>query len=88
MHSNQRMIDKKMRDAKRIDRFTSELNEIWANYFPDLRFFQFMSNVMGWIYKEKKIDPFFVEEDLAIKYLNEYAKKHVKLYDNVYRDES
>ena len=62
-----------MRDPNRLDSFYSELRDIHKKYFPDWRYFQFMSNVMGWIYSEKKIDPFFIEENKAKEYLKEYA---------------
>lgn len=61
-----------MRDPKRLDKFYRELNKIHQQYCPDWRYFQFMSNVWGWIQSEKKVDPWFLEEDKAIEYINEF----------------
>ena len=47
-----------MRNINRISVFTQELNRIWATYFSDWRFGQFMMNFPGWV-SNKKIDPFF-----------------------------
>ena len=39
-----------MRDPKRLDIFFDEFREIYKKKFPDWRFFQLMSNFMGWVY--------------------------------------
>ena len=62
-----------IRNPKRIDMFTEELNRIWKTYFCDLRYCQFMSNFLNWIYSRKNIDPFFVEETECLQYLKEYC---------------
>lgn len=62
-----------MRDPKRIDEFTKELNRIWKTYFPDWRFGQLCSNFFGWLVSEKKMDLFFPEEEQMITYLREYC---------------
>ena len=62
-----------MRDPKRLDKFYDELKTIHKNCYSDWRYFQMMSNVWGWIQSEKKIDPWFLEEDKAIEYIKEFA---------------
>lgn len=62
-----------MRDPKRLTNFYNRLKKYHANYFPDWRFGQFMLNFFGWLASEKKIDPFFPEEDKMIKYIEEYC---------------
>jgi hypothetical protein len=62
-----------MRDPKRIDEFTKELNRIWKTYFPDWRFGQFMSNFLGFVGGIKGIDIFFPEESEMLTYLKEYC---------------
>lgn len=66
-----------IRNPERIDVFTSELNRIWKSYYPDLRFGQFMMNFLGWVSCDKKIDPFFIEENKMITYLKEYCGEEV-----------
>lgn len=63
----------KIRNPERIDEFTKELNRIWKTYFLDWRFGQLMVNFLSWIQYEKKIDPFFPEENKMITYLKEYC---------------
>lgn len=36
-----------------------------------------MMNFLGWIAHEKKLDPFFPEEDKMITYLKEYCGEEV-----------
>ena len=67
-----------MRDPKRLDGFYAELKRIHKVYFPDWRFFQLQSNIMGWIYSQKGIDPFYIEEDKCLKLLNEYVDEMFK----------
>lgn len=62
-----------MRNPNRIDEFTKELNRVWKHYFVDWRFGQLMNNFLGWIYAEKKIDIFFLEEKEMLKYLYEFC---------------
>lgn len=65
-----------MRDPKRLNDFYVRLRKLHANYFPDWRFGQFMSNFFGWLYSEKQIDCFFPEEDKMIKYIEQYCKEN------------
>ena len=65
-----------MRNVERLDDFYYELNEIHKHSFPDLRFGQFMLNVLGWIYSTKKRDPFFPEEDEMLNLIKEYANSN------------
>lgn len=64
-----------MRDKNRIPEFIGELNFIWLWYYPDLRFAQFMMNFLNYMTLESKRDPFFIEDDVCLEYLKEYAKK-------------
>ncbi len=64
-----------MRDPMRLDRFYDEVRCIHKKCFPDWRFGQLMSNFLGWVYHEKKRDPFFPEEDEMIQYLKEYSRR-------------
>ena len=57
-----------MRDPKRIKNFCDELAVIWETNCPDWRFGQFICNVFGGF----RIDPFFPEEDMMLKMINEY----------------
>lgn len=58
-----------MRDIERIDKFCKELAKQWKRY-PDFRFGQFISNVMG-IVVQKHGDIWFPEENEMIKYIEE-----------------
>lgn len=59
-----------MRDTMRIQPFMNELGKIWAASAPDMRFGQFMCNVMGEM-ANKHGDPFFWEEKEFMTYLKE-----------------
>lgn len=63
-----------MRDKNRIPEFTKQLERIWMQCYPDLRFGQLMINFLNYV-AIHKLDPFFPEEDEMLKYLKEYAKK-------------
>jgi hypothetical protein len=69
-----------MRDTNRLTQFYSELTEIHKQSFPDWRFGQFMYNFLGWLQYEKRLDPFFPEEDKILKYIKEYANTHSPYY--------
>lgn len=62
-----------MRDPNRLYDFYRKLQEVHLTKYPDLRFGQIVSNLFLWISNEKKIDPFFVEEEEMIKYIREFA---------------
>lgn len=62
-----------MRNRERIDDITSEIKRIWKTYYCDWRFGQLMMNFLGWIYSEKKRDPFFPEDSEMLTYLKEYC---------------
>lgn len=64
-----------MRDTNRIYPFINELRTIWSVYYPDLRFAQFMINFLNYMTLESKRDPFFIEDNVCLKYLKEYEKK-------------
>ena len=42
-------------------------------YFPDWRFGQLMSNFLGWVVTEKKVDIFFPEEADMLSLLQEFV---------------
>lgn len=65
-----------MRNPKRLDDFYARMKKIHANFFPDWRFGQLMSNFFGWLMTEKGVDCFFPEEDKMIQYLEQYAKEN------------
>lgn len=62
-----------MRNPKRLDGFYEEMKRIHKKCFPDWRFGQLMSNFLGWIYQEKKRDPFFPEEDEMLRLFKEFS---------------
>jgi hypothetical protein len=62
-----------MRDPNRLDNFYNTMKIIHKKTFPDWRFGQLMSNFLGWVFSEKKIDPFFPEEDKMLEYFKEFA---------------
>ena len=62
-----------MRNPERLDSFYAELKEIHKHSFPDMRFGQFMMNVLGWINLTKERDPFFPEEDEMLDLIKEFA---------------
>lgn len=57
-----------MRDPKRIDKFCWRLAEAWKKV-PDWRFGQLMSNILGEYYSQTRVDPFFVEDDEFIEFI-------------------
>ena len=69
------LFEKAPRYADRLDRFYDVLRDIHKEHFPDWRFGQLMTNFLGWVYSEKKIDPFFPEEDEMLEYIKEYCEK-------------
>ena len=62
-----------MRDANRLDGFYDEMKRIHKKAFPDWRFGQLIINFLGWVAAEKKLDPFFPEEDRMLEFFYEYA---------------
>lgn len=63
-----------MRDVDRLDKFYDELKEIHKKNFPDWRFGQMVTNVLGnWQVKNKR-DIFFLEEDEMIQIFRDYVK--------------
>ena len=61
-----------IRDPKRIDRFCDELKLIW-HQFPDWRFGQLMSNMLGEFAYQTQKDIFFPEEDEMLAFFRKYA---------------
>lgn len=71
-----------MRDKNRIPEFTKELEKVWMQYYPNLRFGQLMVNFLSYVTLEHKRDPFFPEEAEMLKYIKEYAKQSQYYKDN------
>lgn len=69
-----------LRDVNRLDSFYAKLKEIHKKSFPDMRFGQFMMNVLGWISSTKKRDPFFPEEGEILNLIKEYANTNSMWY--------
>ena len=61
-----------MRDINRLDNFYDNLKNIHKNYIPDWRFGQFIINFMSWYYDKYKTDIFYVEEEIILKYINDF----------------
>ena len=59
-----------MRDINRIEPFMVELEKKWKKV-PDMRFGQFMSNVLGEVYElSGHRDIFFIEDEKMMDYIN------------------
>lgn len=65
-----------MRDINRIPAFMEKLSNIWMTYYPDLRFAQFMEFIFSKI-KNTGRDPFYLEEDQFIKYIEKIVKGEI-----------
>lgn len=63
-----------MRDSKRIRKFCNMLATAWE-VLPDWRFGQLLFNIFVQIKSEGK-DPFYVEDDAMIKYIEEYIENY------------
>ena len=61
-----------MRNPARLTHFYKELEKLHKENIPDWRFGQFMSNFFSWLSMEKRVDPFFPEEDQFIGYVKEF----------------
>lgn len=57
-----------MRDPKRIDGCIDALKKLWEKY-PDMRIGQLMSNILTEYYSQTNYDPFFLEDDIFIKFI-------------------
>ena len=77
------------RNAGRLDLFYEKLKNVHKKYFPDFRFLQLMLDFIGWVMKNEKRDPFFIEEDRCLELLEEYIKKTGIFFDgwSLYPDE-
>lgn len=47
-----------MRDKNRISGFTKELERVWMQCYPDLRFGQLMMNFLNYVALEERIHTF------------------------------
>lgn len=61
-----------MRNPDRIEPFMNELAKIWKTSAPQMRFGQFMVNVLGEM-SSRHGDPFSWEEDKFMEYLKEIS---------------
>ena len=64
-----------MRDPKRIDELMPKLTQFW-HQVPDWRFCQLMSNLMGFVYTDTNLDPWFIEDDKFEELLDTYIQKY------------
>lgn len=64
-----------MRRKDRIKPFLDELATLWGDEFQDWRFGQLMSNFVSWLWQEKNIDIFFIEENRFLELFREFAGK-------------
>lgn len=60
-----------MRDPARIEKFCTELAEVWKKNVPGWRFGQLVLNVFGKMWSESR-DPFFPEEDEMLDHIKNY----------------
>lgn len=63
-----------MRNPERLNAFYDDMRRIHKRYFPDWRFGQLMSNFLGWVMGEKKMDIFFPEEEEMMRLFIEFTK--------------
>lgn len=63
-----------MRDPSRIPAFCARLAVAWETV-PDLRFGQFMCNVLGDYVTQTGRDPFFPEDDEMIAFVEKYVRE-------------
>ena len=63
-----------MRDFTRIRKFCNLLATAWE-LLHDWRFGQLITNIFGQMKREGK-DPFFVEDDSMIEYIESYIEKY------------
>lgn len=61
-----------MRNPQRIDKFCDDLKEVW-HQFPDWRFGQLMSNMLGTFVSQTGKDIFFPEENELMDFFRKYA---------------
>lgn len=61
-----------MRNPNRIEPFMKELAEIWKKSASDMRFTQFIMNVLGEI-QSRHGDCFFLEDENFMEYLKEIS---------------
>lgn len=66
-----------MRDPNRIDEFCATLATLWHKV-PDWRFGQLMCNVLGEVYANTNVDPFFIEDDEMISEMHNFFNKEYK----------
>lgn len=62
-----------IRNPERLEDFYEEFKKIHKSEFPDWRFGQLICNFFGWISSEKKLDPFFPEENKMLELFKEYS---------------
>lgn len=60
-----------MRDPNRIHKFCDRLAAAWMTV-PDLRFGQLMTNILSHYIEEKVTNPFYLEDDEMIAYIEGY----------------
>ena len=63
-----------MRNPVRIYPLCNKLAEYWSKC-PDLIFGQLIHSFTIWIEHNKGVDPFYVEDDMMLEFLEEYFKE-------------
>jgi len=65
-----------MRDPNRRAKILGLLNLMWDEV-PEWRFGQLLSNLLGFLYTDTKVDPFYIEDDeRLIELLHKYIKEY------------
>lgn len=62
-----------MRDINRIEPFMEEVTRLWKTKCPDMRFGQFMCNVLGEVGAMTHLDPFYFEDDKMLSLIKEIS---------------
>lgn len=64
-----------MRNPERLKLLYEAMSVIHKEKVPDWRFLQLMENFMGWLANDKKIDPFFVEDDEVLELFDQFLAR-------------
>ena len=64
-----------MRNPERLNNFYNEVSRLHKTYLPNWRAGQLWMNFLWWLQNNKKIDPFFPEEDKMIELFKEFCSE-------------
>lgn len=70
-----------MRIPERLNNFYKEICKIHKRTFPDLRVGQLWIVFLNWVGQNKKVDPFFPEEDVLLEYFKDFEKYETKYHN-------